>query len=984
MKLKLTWLMTLFMALVMQFSFAQEKTVTGTVISESDGLPLPGVNVIVKGTSRGVQTDFDGNYTIAVSSGETLVFSFVSMKTVEMVVGTSNSINVSMQEDIAALEEVVVVGYSTQDKSKVAGAVSVVNAEAIEQVPIASFDQILQGQAPGVQVSAGSGQPGASARVRIRGNGSINGSNDPLYIVDGIQVSGADFAGLNSNDFESVSVLKDASATAQYGSRGANGVIVVTTKKGAFGEKTLFKYRTQYGISKVGNSRFTMMNSEQLLNFQRLVGNGLGVGKTDAEIAELAQVNTNWEDYFFRTAQTATHEMSMSGGTDKSRYFSSLSYFDQEGIADRSALKRFTLRNNFEVRPNDKTKVGFNTLVAYTISDLIDSENSITLQNPYAAVYLGSPYDAPYNEDGSFATGNGKVGANALENLLVNGRENKQMRFVGSGFAQRDLFKNVYARADIGVDYRQDNTFRFSDPATHYGSTTNPGNAGFYSESNSYSARITSTSRLVYENTFANKHNLTAGAYIEYVKLHARSSGFTGYGINPTLVGVPAGISEGTPDNELIPTVSGGVTERGLFSYFGLVNYDFDGRFGLDLSLRRDASSKFSNENQWATFYSVAGRWNISNEEFLAGNKTINNLKLRASYGTSGNQESAADFSYSTQYGQTSYNGNTGIAFGAIGNPDLGWETSNQFNVGVDFDLFNYRLSGTVEYYNNKTTDLFIPFSLPLSSAGIGSIDANAGSMRNAGVDVSLSGVLVRTDDFQFELNGNFNYNENEILDLAQVSEFEQGTSIIREGLPLGTHYIVEWAGVNPANGEPLYYDLDGNITNVYSETNAVADFGSYNPVWTGGFGAKVNYKGFELSTLFTFAADYYRFNNQTFFQENPNFAQYNMSTVMLDMWQEPGDITEVQSYLYNREFSSKDIEDASFTKWRNLTIAYNLPQRYIDSIGYISGLRLYAQGQNLYTWTKFTGFDPEDDNNIAQYEYPTPRTFTIGLDLNF
>ncbi|WP_053978408.1 SusC/RagA family TonB-linked outer membrane protein [Mangrovimonas xylaniphaga] len=984
MKLKLTWLMTLFMALVMQFSFAQEKTVTGTVISEADGLPLPGVNVIVKGTTRGVQTDFDGNYTITANVGETLVFSFVSMKAVEIVVGTSNSINVSMQEDIAALEEVVVVGYSSQDKTKVSGAVSVVNAEAIEQVPLASFDQILQGQAPGVQISAGSGQPGASARVRIRGNGSINGSNDPLYIIDGIQVSAGDFAAINPNDFENISILKDASATAPYGSRGANGVIVVTTKKGAFGEKTRFTYRTQYGVSHVGNSRFDLMNSSQLLNFQKLVGRGTGASLSDAEIAELSQTNTNWEDYFFRTGQTVSHELAMTGGSEKSRFYSSISYFDQEGIADRSNLKRFTLRNNYEVRPNDKTKIGLNTLVAYAISDLIDSESSITLQNPYAAVYLASPYYTPYKEDGSYNTSNGNVGANALENLHVNGRENKQIRFVGSGFAERELFKNISARTDLGVDYSQDNTFRFADPSTYYGSITEPGFAGFYTEANSYYANITSTTRLMYENTFANKHNFTAGVFMEYVKTHARSSSFTGYGINPTLPGVPAGISEGTPENELIPSVGGSVTERGLFSYFGVANYDYDGRFGLDVSLRRDASSKFSDENQWGTFYSVAGRWNISNEAFLSGNRTINNLKLRASYGTSGNQNAVADFAYATEYGQTSYNGNTGIAFGRIGNEDLKWETSNQFNVGIDYDLFDYRLSGTVEYYNNKTTDLFVTYNLSQASSGVSSIQANAGSMRNAGVDVSLTGVLVRTNDFEFEVNGNFNYNKNEILDLGQVSQFEQGTSIIREGLPLGSHYIVKWAGVNPANGEPLYYDIDGNVTNVYSEANSVADFGSYNPVWTGGFGAKLKYKAFEVSTLFSFAADYYRFNNQTFFQENPNFAQYNLSTIMLDMWQQPGDITEVQSYLYNREFSSKDIEDASFTKWRNLTVAYNLPQRYIDSIGYITGLRVYAQGQNLYTWTKFTGFDPEDSNNIAQYEYPTPRIFTVGLDLKF
>jgi len=297
--------------------------------------------------------------------------------------------------------------------------------------------------------------------------------------------------------------------------------------------------------------------------------------------------------------------------------------------------------------------------------------------------------------------------------------------------------------------------------------------------------------------------------------------------------------------------------------------------------------------------------------------------------------------------------------------------------------LFDYRISGSVEYYNIKTVDLFVDYTLSLTS-GFSSLQSNAGSMRNAGFDIDLNIGIIDNDNFTLDLYGNLNYNKNEILDLGQVSEFEAGTSIIREGLPLGSHYIVGWAGVNPANGEPLYYDLDGNVTNQYSESNATANWGSSNPEYTGGFGLKATLGGFDFSTLFTFADEYYRFNNQTFFQENHNFSQFNLSTIMNTMWQNPGDVTEIQSNIYPREFSSKDIEDASFTKWRNLTVGYTLPKKYADTISFFDSFRIYGQVQNLKTWTNFTGFDPEDDNNIAGYEYPMPTIYTLGLNIKF
>ena len=981
MRTKFSGFLTLLLAFVVQITFAQEKTVTGTV-TDDEGLPLPGVNVIVDGTSSGTQSDFDGNYTINVEVGETLTFSYVGFQTQNIQVGDSNTIDVQMSAG-SELEEVIVTGYSSFNRETYNGSISTVKSEDIDLVPIASFDQILQGKAPGLQVSAGSGQPGSAARVRIRGNGSINGSNEPLYIVDGIQIQAGDYATLNPNDFERVDVLKDANATALYGSRGANGVIVITTKKGAFSQATTFTYKASLGFSEIGRQRFEMMNSRQLLEFQRTINRGTGAGLSDAEISELAQVNTDWSDLFFRTGTTQLHELNMSGGNENTRFFSSVQYFEQDGISKRSKLQRFVLRNNLNHRPDEKTNIGINSQIGFSKSLFVDSENSVTLQNPYAAVYLGTPFHSLYNEDGSYNTGSGRVGVNAYENLLVNDQSANKLKLLLNGFAEREIFDNVTAKVNIGVDYEQTNSIRVQDPSTNYGSTVTPGGEGLYSEGNSYEAYITSTTSLGYNNVFNDVHSIGINGYLEYVKTHFRSSGFTGYGINPLLVGYASGITPGSVENELIPTTRGTVIENGLFSYFGVADYDYDSKYGLSATLRRDSSSKFADANKWGTFWSVAGRWNIDNEDFLKDSNFINALKLRASYGTVGNQAAIPDYAYATTYGQTSYNGFTGVAPGNPGNPDLKWETSQQFNVALDYALWDNRISGALEFYNNKTVDLFITRNLSATS-GFTSIDANDGTMRNRGIEFSVNANVVKNEDLSVNLFANLSYNKNEILDLGQVNEFEQGTSIIREGLPLGTHYVVGWAGVNPANGEPLYTDLDGNITNTYSEENSRADFGSFNPEYTGGFGGDITYKGFTLSSLFSFQAEYFRFNNQTFFSENPNFAQYNLSTAMLDMWQQPGDITEIQSFRYNREFSSKDIEDASFLRLRQVMLSYNFSPETLKNLKHFKGLRIYAMGTNLYTWTKFTGFDPEDDNNIAQFEYPTPRTITFGVDLKF
>lgn len=986
MKSRFTGILTLFLAFMIQFSFAQEKTITGTVTSTEYGA-LVGAAVTVDGTTRGTQTDENGRFSISAQQGEALSFSYVGHSTQTITVGASNVVTITLIAD-NIIDTIEVVGYTQVRRELRTASISVVKSEDIQNSAFTSFEQALQGRASGVVINTGSGQPGSSAKIRIRGTHSINGSNSPLIILDGIPIEDGVFASLNLNDFEDVTILKDAAATSMYGSRGAAGVIVLRSKKGTYGSETRFTYRSQFGITKIGENKYDMMDSYQLLKFQQENNlAGLGAGKTDEEIAILAQVNTNWQDVFFRTGYTQSHEISMSGGGDNTRFFNSLQYFEQEGVSKRSDLKRIAFRTNFENKFAENSFFGYNLSVNYSKMNRIDSEGSVTLQNPYAAAYLGSPYHAVYNDDGSIAVGGGRVGANAYENLLYNQNYRHQIKAVGGVYAEIQLAKNLTARADVGIDYTNNNAVRSARPWTETGLSQEIGGAGFYNESNIYYTKFNNIGRIVYSNTFADIHDVEVSGFVEYYKQIDRTNGFTGYGIQDQFFGYPGSITPGTTGNGLIPAVSGGIYERGLFSYFGIARYGYDSRFVADFSVRRDASSVFAKTNQWGTFWSASAAWNIHKESFMENTTWVNELKLRGAYGTSGNERGIPPFQEFATWGNTSYNGVPGIIQAASNNPDLKWEEGVKRNIALDFNLFDGRLYGVAEYYNNSTRRLFIDQTLPLEAGapGGGVLNVNAGEMSNKGVDLQIEGTVWRNEarDINFNVFANFNYNKNRIESLGQVDEYEAGTSIVRTGLPFGSHFIVGWAGVNPANGEPLYYDLDGNVTNQYSEENSTANWGSYEPVYSGGFGTKFKIKKFDVSTLFTFMADYYRFNNQRFFQENPNFSQYNLSVRMLDAWSQPGDITDIQATQYNREFSSKDIEDASFLRFRNLQIGYTLDAKDLTKTG-LSHVRFYLQGQNLYTWTKFTGFDPEDDNNIAQYEYPTPRIFTFGVDVNF
>lgn len=994
-----------------------QKTITGR-ITDDKGNPVPNASVVVRGTTSGTTTKADGTFSLtAPPSATDLVITSVGFEPSTVSIQDRSLINLSLRSVSSELANVVVTGYNNVKKSQFAGAATKVTGDKINYVPNASFDQILQGKAPGVLVTVGSGQPGASARVQIRGASSITGDNSPLYVVDGMPIENAVFQSLNPNDFESVDILRDAVSTAQYGNRGSNGVIVVTTKRGKAGKMTL-TYNGQFGITQPGQENFDMMNSTELLQFQENLGkqvtNALPgwalsrnnpanaalpaatLAQYDKTLDSLRGINVDWRDIFLRSGSFHSHDVNLSGGTAASRYFVSAGIYDEDGIGLRSDLKRYTFRANLDSK-TDKVTFNFNSSVGYTKRNFIESEGGIFLANPFAAAYLGLPYQNLFNPNGTVATGGGNTGANAYDRIFTTTQFNDQVKVLGSTNVTYDITKNFYIGGFAGMDYRQTVSERSVYPNTYAANNsdfpTGPNPPDVPTGGGSYNNGLTSFMQYVvraitgYRKVFAEKHDLDIQLLSEYTREKVKGFAYTGYGITPKLLNTPAGITPGTVGNALIPTVGGNKSGRSLYAAMAVVKYTFDEKYTLNASFRRDASSQLPEANRWQNFYAAGISWNVLREEFAGNWSFINDLKLRASYGTAANADGFpfGNFGYLAQYDAGSYAGNITIVPTNAGNPALKWEKIATANLGIDFGLIRNRLTGSVDVYNKRGTDGIVTQTLPAES-GFGSQDVNAATTQNRGIEVLLNGDIIKTRDISWSIGGNFAYNKNKVVDLGQVKEFPQGTEIVRVGLPLGSHFANKWGGVDAATGQPLYYTKDGKLTNVFSDDDAVAEFGTFNAPWIGGFNSTLQVKGLSINAQFTFQEGFSRFNNQDFFQLNHAFATqgFNLRKEMLTMWSKPGDVTNIQSPLYQRQFSSKDIQDASYLRLRTVTMAYELPPSILDRLKVVSSMRIYVQGQNLATWTNWTGFDPEDDNNIASYEYPTPRTYTLGINVSF
>lgn len=996
--------------------FAQ-RTITGKVTDEK-GDPIQSASVTVKGTTTGATTNDDGSYVLSVpSSAKELVFTSVDFESLTISIGNASVINATLKSKSDELTDVVITGYTRERRRDFVGASAKVESKALNQVPNASIDQLLQGRAPGIYVTAGSGQPGAAANVIIRGVGSIGGSSTPLYIMDGIPIQAAAFASLSSSDIETVDVLRDASATAMYGSRGANGVIVITTKRGKTNSKVVFGINSQYGVSNRTRPKFEMMDSKQRIQYEEEIGreNGVNIGPgwrfsrfnpANAALPEatlqqydnirdsLSNMNVDWTDIFFRQGSFQQHQFTATGGSEKLSFYTSLDYYKQEGIAIRSNLERYSFRTNLDFK-SDKFTASLSTTLNYSQSSIIEAENTTAVTNPFASIYYALPYEQPYINGvlvaannssffGNVVTYDQREGSTALERLMSTTNKTNEIKGVVGLNLRYKLFDGLSIVSTSGLDYREVMGRRQIYPGTYTGGQV-AGAQGSFGESVGRFVRLFGNAGLNYNKTISNRHSIDLNAIFENTKSTTRNFNYTGFGIDPLLQNSPAGITPGSVVNgqgRFIPTVGGSGAVHALQSLVVVGKYILDSKYILNASYRYDGTSSMPLANRWKSFYSVGAGWNAGREDFIKNINWISDLSVRASYGLTASP--ITGFGYMALYGASRYAGTTGFGLTNINNETYDWEYAKTFNVGLDFGVFKNRIRGSVDYYNKITENLFIDQRLS-ATAGIGSLNINAGTLKNNGLELVLAGDVVSKRDLTWTVGGNISFNKNEITDLGQVNEFILGTSIIRVGLPMGTHYLPEWAGVDAATGNPLYYNLDGTVTTNYDRTaQSNVGYGSWLPKYNGGFNSTLNYKGISLDIFFSYAGGNKRFNNEDYFNQVPNFATSNQGTAMLRRWRKPGDVTDIQKFGTARQFSSKDIQDASYLRLRNVNLSYTIPQSLLDRVKGISNIRVYLQGQNLLTWTRWTSFDPEDNNNIAQFEYPAARTITAGISLNF
>ena len=999
---------------VITASLAQEKNISGNVTDQS-GLPLPGVSIVVVGTSNGTQTDFDGNYTISASEGQMLRFSYIGQATVERTVGASSTINVQMEEDAQALEEVVVTGYGSRSKELSTSAISTVSTEKIEAfVPSTSVDNILQGQAAGVQVTAANGRPGQTAFVTIRGVGSLNASTTPLYVVDGVPVNSDFINNLNPNDIDTFSILKDAATVSKYGSRGSNGVVLITTKQGKTGDARI-TFRSSYGFAERIPDPFDLMNTSQKLELERQFAE-LGVnaaqslpGATadDAERARLIGLDTNWEEELLRKGQIQSNSLSISGGDEKMTYFLSLGYDKNTGIIDRiDGFERVTARLNTTYQAKEWLNVGTNISLSRSTTDLPRDRNNV--QNPFRAMYDYNPWDPLYlrNADGSIQLDEQgdpifnptTQGYSIARALITEPEDNRNFLIVGSLFADIKFSDKFSNRFSVGAtNNRFNRTVRSLPGGVLDGIVGDANFPGTQTDNFSNTLQYNVNNLFSYSDTYGDYHNLSASFLLEYneniyTDLFASARGFPSPEIPYQDVAAEA-------------TASGSEeARRVLFSQGLFVDYDYDGKYILSGSIRRDGSSRFGPENQYGYFYSGSAAWNIARESFLEGT-AVNDLKLRASYGTSGNQN-IGDFNFLNLLEFGTYNGNTTAIPIGVGNTNIKWESQAILDIGLEFGLFNNRVNGVVDYFKKNSRDLLL--NQPLSQT-VGdednSIVANIGEVENSGIEVSLNADVIRAQDFVWRVGGNISFLDNKVVSLVNGDDIINGTfgyNILREGEEINSFYTVKYAGVNPANGEPLYYDLDGNITNEYSASfNTILEGKSPYANVEGGFFTSIRWGGFGVRADFVGKGGNYIMNFQRQAGISIGNIDSNQRVEAFNYWKQPGDTNVLPSPIFGGtadQDSDRWLEKGDYIRLRTLTVDYNLTGKIIHGTG-IDRLRVFATGQNLFTITEYNG-DPEigigsGESSAAGsagfipgafslFSYPQTRSYTFGVEIGF
>ncbi|MBC6606641.1 TonB-dependent receptor [Hymenobacter sp. BT188] len=975
--------------LLVTTAWAQTRTVTGR-ITDADGSGLPGVTVLERGTTNGVSTSADGAFSLTVQPNATLIVSSIGFNTQTIPVGEQSVVNVRLATNETVLNEAVVVGYGSQAKSEVTGSVTQLSSKDVENVPTVSFEQAIQGRTPGVTINQGSGKLGSGVQIRVRGSSSVTASNQPLYVIDGIPVTSQDvgsdteplnpLADLNPNDIESITILKDAASSAIYGSRASNGVILVTTKSGRQGQ-TKVNLGYYVGTSET-TRRQEFLNAEQYKELFTEAADNEGYDAAEEFEASGLDINSDvdqkWSDEPFRKGKVAQYDVNVSGGDAKTRFYLSTTYNDQTGIIVGNRYRRGSARINLDHSITEKLRVGLNLSLTRSVNDRTPNDNAFS--NPVQLNAL-PPIQPKIDPETNELNRNTLYYNNLIDLARGQNRAGTYRSFSNFNLSYQPI-KNLTLRTEAGADFLNLNENLYRAAGTQDG-----GNTGYGFSNQVQVINYTTNNTAVYNTTFNEDHNVEALLGFSFQRSDTKETSAEGRGFpNPEFTKVASAAIK----------TAGSASEQTGFSfvsYFGRLNYAFKGKYLLSGSVRRDGSSRFGANNKYGNFGAGSIGWVISEEGFLQDNSVLNFLKLRASYGLTGNAE-IGNFASRGLFLAVPYADQAGIRPSTVvGNPDLSWESTAQADLGLEFGFFDNRISGEIDVYEKKTTDLLLSRPLAFSN-GYTSITENVGSLQNRGLEIALN-TRNFDGDFKWSTNFNISFNRNEITSLAAPIQ-SQYLGSVRQGEPIGVFYGRKYAGVDPANGDALYFAEDGSTTNLASGA-FLQKVGDPTPDYTGGITNTFSFKGFDLSVLgqFVYGNDIY--NSAGIFQSANGDYFDNQTIDQLDRWQNPGDITDVpQARLYagnGTVQSSRWVSKGSFLRVKNLTLGYTLPQT-LAKRGYAQSARIYVSAQNLATITNYDGYDPEVNtaafgqaNFLIGHDFYTPplaKTILVGINVGF
>ena len=973
-----------------------QTVITGTVVSAADGEPLIGASVKVKGEKAAAVTDMNGKFKINTEAGKTLVFSYIAMETMER--PAKNGMLVKMQTAEEMMDELVVTGYGSGKKlGSLVGSVVTVDNKKMEKATTANFTDALAGQVSGLSVLTSSGDPSKSASIRLRGINSISSSSTPLFILDGAPISSTMFNTLNPSDIQDITVLKDAASTAIYGSRAANGVIVITSKKGKLNEKANLVVKGQYGFSTPVADGLQMMNSQQYIQFRDMIGQP--VSQSIKDLVNNYGISTNWRDEVLsNNAPTYTVDAALTGGSEHINYYLSFNHHSQEGLIEQSKMHREALRANVEGRLNRWFKAGVQLNLgtnSYQQNNEAEATDNLYTSNPMLFSRLALPYDAPkyysFDDNGNIVWGNRadklKYSGLTHPSFVNENRSYKKnnLTLMLNAFEQLNPIEGLTIRAQQamdGYDYTTDNRYIPYEAFTTPMGSSVAASEGYVSNSFQRYASYTFTHTIEYRKKIQD-HSFSALIGEESIFSRSRSFGvFTEGQTDPRQLRLTDGTSIA------IGNVSDSRAEESFNSFFATLSYDFAGKYYLDASYRADGSSKFAPGHRWGHFYSVGGMWDLKKENFLKDVDWLDNLQARATYGLVGNSTGAGSYDYYGLFGTGSmYNGQSSMGISNPSNSTLTWEKVGSFNAGVTFGFLD-RVVLNVDAYRRKTSDMLmsIPFSY---TTGFGGGMGNIGAMVNKGFDADINVKLLKTSDIDWTFKANVNYNKNEITELfAGRDEYIIANTGLKleVGKPYGEFFMVEYAGVDPRDGKPMWYDKDGNLTKVYNEERDSKFVGKqrYAP-WSGGFGTSFSWKGLSVTADFAWQYGKYMTNNDNYFLMNANQGtSFNQAVDMLNIWTKPGDITDIPKYGEQVQFDTHLLEDASFLRMKNLIVQYSFPEKWMKATKGIQNAKVFFVGRNLFTATKFSGYDPEPDINLVKFNYPNTRQFVFGMELTF